>query len=1029
MQFISDQIRKLIQNLDAMRYQKAMELEGFAYVESGYKTTNEPPKDGWKPFPAELAFGGLDRHFWFRKSFRTPSAKAGCKLFFDLRTSLKAGYQPFFDERTSCEEDGWTWINPQGLVYLNGRMVQGLDINHHQVLLEPDTDYEMYIYFYTNAEGATARFLPSLLWLDEAIERFYYDVKVPYDACRCLKEGSEDYWRILSPLERAAALLDLRQPKSPAFYESLSRAQALLTQELYQTACGHSTVTVDCVGHTHIDVAWLWTLAQTREKAQRSFSTVLRLMEQYPEYKFMSSQPQLYEYVKESAPEIYEQIKARVKEGRWEVEGAMWLEADCNLTSGESLVRQVLHGKRFMQREFGVESKTLWLPDVFGYSAAMPQILKKSGVDRFFTSKISWNETNKMPFETFLWQGIDGTEVFTSFATAQDLPPDGKEQNYVTYNGTIEPSMVIGTYERASDKRTTDEVMITFGYGDGGGGPTAHMLETQRRLAAGLPGFPQTRITSSTEYLESIERKFYDACEKTGNTPRWVGELYLEFHRGTYTSMARNKRFNRMSELLYQKAETLSVIDKALGGLDYPKQALYAGWQGILLNQFHDIIPGSAIREVYEDSDRQYAEILDGGTKLASERLSDLAARVSGDGVLVYNPLGFARCGLVDVDGKKVWVSDVPAMGWRVVKAAPRCRVIVEDRALENDFVRVELDEHGFISSLFDKRAQRELALSNKVLNELQVFEDIPRQYDNWELTEYYKRKMWRVDEVCSMEPVDDGDRRGIRITRTYLSSTMVQTICLTDYSAQVDFVTEIDWHERHQVLKAAFPMDIHACEAAYEIQFGHLYRPTHANTSWDAAKFEVCGHKWADISEEGYGASLLNDCKYGYSAEGSTLKLTLLKCGTEPNPEADQGHHVFTYSLLPHTGSFKQSGTIQAAYCLNQPLMAAPCAKDGGALPETFSLIWCDCPNVIIETVKQAEDGDDLIVRMYEAYGRRDSARITFGLPVERVCLCDLLERELPDGKLEIAENGVTVAIKGFEIVTLKCRLKDTSL
>jgi len=1024
MHFVPEKIKRTIEQLNVLRYCPAMELGAFTYVESGYKTSNTPPEKGWKPYPAGQPFGGQDRHFWFRSAFHTPESRPGCRLYFDMRTSGPTTDPRFSMIDMGSVDEGWDASRPQGLVYLNGQMIQGLDINHRQVLLKADSDYDMVLYFYCGMEDADARFLPSLVWLDEAVDRFYYDLKVALDACMCLEEGSEHFCRILVPLESAVNLLDLRQPGSNAFYESMAKAQAHLQKELYQTACGHSTVTVDCIGHTHIDVAWLWTLDQTREKAQRSFSTVLRLMEQYPEYKFMSSQPQLYQYVKESAPEIYAQIQERVREGRWEVEGAMWLEADCNLTSGESLVRQILHGKRFMQQEFGVDSKTLWLPDVFGYSAAMPQILKKSGVDRFFTSKISWNEVNRMPFETFLWQGIDGTEVFTSFATAQDCS-NGQQENYVTYNGNTEPKMVLGTWERYSKKEYTDEVAITYGFGDGGGGPTRHMLETQRRTAAGFPGLPKTRLVNSTEYLDSIEKKFHDVCEKTGRTPRWVGELYLEFHRGTYTSMAKNKRSNRKSELLFQKAETLSVLDAALGGPAYPKQALYDGWQTILLNQFHDIIPGSSIREVYEESDRQYAALSKTGSALVDERLSHLTANVPGRGLLVYNPLGFARGGLIPYEGKQLWVNQVPAMGWTVVEPQiPECHVTVEPRAMENDFIRLELDEQGRITSLFDKMALRELALPGQKLNELQAFEDFPRQYDNWEISNYYKQKMWVLDGVTAMEPVDEGARRGIRITRTYLSSILTQTIWLTDHSAQIDFDTEIDWHERHQILKAAFPLDVQTTSAAYEIQFGHLNRPTHSNTSWDAAKFEVCGHKWADLSEEGYGVSLLNDCKYGHSAEGSTLKLTLLKCGTYPNPEADQGYHKFTYSLLPHTGSFKESGTIQAAYCLNQPLMAQPLSGEGGSLPETFSLVSCDRDNVIVETVKQAEDSQDVIIRLYEAHGRRDRATVTFGLPVAAVTLCDLMEQDLPNGNLEIRDRTITVPVRGFEIITLKCRL-----
>ena len=325
---------------------------------------------------------------------------------------------------------------------------------------------------------------------------------------------------------------------------------------------GDTGAVVHCIGHTHIDVAWQWTLAQTREKAQRSFATVINMMKQYPEYKFMSSQPQLYQYVKRAAPELYDEIKEMVRQGRWEVEGAMWLEADCNLPSGESLIRQIIHGKRFMQREFGVDSKILWLPDVFGYSAALPQILKKCGVEKFVTSKISWSEFNKMPYDSFLWEGMDGTEIFTYFITAQDLPKKGEDDNFTTYVGYIRPSQVLGTWRRFQQKEYNNETLITFGFGDGGGGPTRDMLEQQRRLAYGIPGIPKTKIETAGNFLDKVEKNFNENAEKLRRVPKWVGELYLEMHRGTYTSIAKNKKHNRKSELLLREAEALAAADK-----------------------------------------------------------------------------------------------------------------------------------------------------------------------------------------------------------------------------------------------------------------------------------------------------------------------------------------------------------------------------------------------------------------------------------------------------------------------------------
>lgn len=1014
MDYIQDKIRVIAEQLDLLRRPAEEPLEGFTACAAPYKTSNMPPEGPWLPWdPADVMLG-RDTHYWFHRRFTAPAAVEGRQLFFQLCTG---------------NEGDWDSVNPQGIVYLNGELVQGLDINHRLVLLEPGREYDLYVYMYTSMMPPdrmpkAGRFQASLVWVDTEVEALYYDLKVPLDASRCVQSGGREYWQILRALETAVGLLDLREGGGERFRVSVSNARKYLRKEFYEKVCGGAAPVVHCVGHTHIDVAWLWSLAQTREKAQRSFATALRLMEQYPEYVFMSSQPQLYQYVKEDAPELYAQILERVREGRWEVEGAMWLEADCNLTSGESLVRQILHGKQFMRREFGVNSRTLWLPDVFGYSAALPQILQKSGVERFFTTKISWNETNKMPYDMFLWEGIDGTEIFTCFGTARDLPRPDQSDTCTTYVGNTEPRMILGTWDRFQQKEYSDHTLLTFGYGDGGGGPTRHHLEVQRRMASGIPGMPRTEIGTTDRYFSQVEQDFQTRSEASGHVPRWVGELYLEFHRGTYTSIAKNKRNNRRSEFLYQKAETLSVLAGLLCQTPYPKDALYAGWQTILLNQFHDIIPGSSIHEVYEESDRQYADILAKGGQIAENALQYLAGRVPGQGFLVYNPLGFVRSGLVNCGGQDCWAEDVPAMGWKVVQRK-ECgsHVLAGARSLENDCYQLELDDTGAISSLFDKRGGRELCKPGHRLNELLVFEDFPRDYDAWEISAYYKDKRWPADQVKSIEIAEGCARRGLRVVKTYGASEIVQTIYLYDHSPRIDFETEIDWRQRHQLLKAVFPLDLHTMQAAYEIQFGHVYRPTHSNTSWDAAKFEVCAHKWADLSEDGYGVSLLNDCKYGHSAEGSTLTLSLLKSATYPDPDADQGRHVFTYSLLPHTGGFRDAGTIQESYCLNQPLMAAPLPGCGQGLPETFCLVRCDQPNIIVETVKQAEDGEDLILRFYEAFDRRGQVTLTLGIPFSGVTVCDLMEEPVPGAEIAVNGQEITLPVRNFEIVTLRIR------
>ncbi|MBO5790650.1 MAG: alpha-mannosidase, partial [Clostridia bacterium] len=615
------------------------------------------------------------------------------------------------------------------------------------------------------------------------------------------------------------------------------------------------------IGHTHIDVAWLWTLAQTKEKAQRSFSTALRLMEKYPAYVFQSSQPQLYAYVKENDPALYEKIKQRVKEGRWEVEGAMWLESDTNLVSGESLVRQILFGKRFIKEEFGIDSKMLWLPDVFGYTAALPQILKKVGVDYFFTIKTTWNETNAMPHDNMIWQGLDGSSVFAILGDS--------------YVKELNPETVKNTWKTHKDKKYTNICLSTFGYGDGGGGPTPEMLERYDRLKHGLPGYPKLRIQKSLETVKQTESQFLESTKKRGFTPKWVGEMYLEMHRGTYTSMAKNKKNNRQSEFLYTTLEKAAVTNMLLNEkATYPKELLRCNWETILKNQFHDIIPGSSIKEVYEDSDAEYEKLLSEGNAAYTKTLSGIAENVKTEGgIFVYNPTPFVYDGQVETENGTVFVSGIPAGGYAVVEGkAGQNAVCVTAKTIENEYLRIEFSDKYHLVSLYDKKQDRELIEAGKEGNVLAVYEDYPRAYDAWEITEYYRQKRWVADNVSSVEIINEGTRGGVRIKRAYGNSEILQTVLLREGSARLDFETEIEWHEDHVLLKAEFPFAIFAPRATYEIQYGHIERPNHRNTSWDQAKFEVPAHKWADLSESDYGVSLLNDCKYGYSAEGNVM-------------------------------------------------------------------------------------------------------------------------------------------------------------
>ena len=985
----------LRQQADALLFPVA----GVEAVECGYKTGHTPPQDGWQPFSYAH---GAHKHYWLRFSFRTPPESGDYLLRFTTGLS------------------GWDANNPQGLLYLNGDMVQGLDLNHTEAFLTPDTHYDGLVYLYTGVVEQPFPFDISVIRRYPDTDGLYFDLITPLEALHYLNANTREYRQILTALEQAVNLVDTRAPHSEALHESIARAREFLATEFYETLCTpEGKPVVHCIGHTHIDVEWLWTRHQTREKIQRSFATANALMERYPEYPFTLSQPELYRYLKEEAPEKYEALKKWVEAGRWEPEGSMWVECDCNLVSGESFVRQLIMGKQFFRDEFGRENQVLFLPDVFGYSAALPQILRKSGTNYFVTSKISWNEQNTMPVDAFLWEGIDGSQVFTAFITANIALPDHAFDRKTTYHSTLDAGYVLGSWNRFQQKEYANRTMTTFGYGDGGGGPTRTDLEKQRRLARGIPGLPVTKMDHLLPYLQTLEAEFRDSCRKLGRTPKWVGELYLEFHRGTYTSVAKNKRNNRKAEFALQKCEVLSAADLHLGG-SYDSTGLNSAWRKVLHDQFHDILPGSSLAEVYDLTDRDYAQVQAFCADLVQQKLRRIAAglRTQG-GILVCNPLGFARSGAISVNGKTLELTDpIPAFGWQVITPRePVCSVTVKGLTAENRHYRLVLDEAGRICSLWDKDNAREVFRAPG--NGFTVYEDLPYRYDNWEISDYYRAKPYPLTEPAAITPIYDGSRAGFRIRRTHMDSHITQCVWLWTDSRRIDFDHVIHWHQHHQLVKLAFPLDIHGVDAAFEIQYGHVRRPTHQNTSWDAARFEVCAHKWVDISENGYGVALLNDCKYGYSVDGSTLELSVLKAGTYPTDGVDQGKHRFSCSLLPHSGSLQDAGVIREAYSFNQPLEALAVSAAAGELPESFSLASCDQENILLEVAKKAEADDGLILRLYDSFGCRSTATVRVAPGFRKAFLCDLMENELE--ALPFDGQTLSVPVKNFEIITLK--------
>lgn len=971
------------------------------------------PEGEWQRFPQDGYWGKNDTWYRFRASFTMPERYAGKYV----RCRLLTGREGF-----------WNGLNPQLLVRVNGKVVQALDSNHQDFALsfhaEPGESYALDFEAYAGREydNRSFRELPLRFELtaychDGVSEKLYYDLFAARKAAELYPETDYRRIQIENYLTHALNLLDCRIPSSEAYFDSVKAASDYMQREFYEKFCGQKNVIANCIGHTHIDVAWLWRIEQTRAKACRSFSTELALMDEYPEHYFMSSQPQLYHFVKEDCPEIYARIKQRVQEGRWEVEGAMWLEADCNLTSGESLIRQILHGKRFMKQEFQVDSRILWLPDVFGYSAALPQILKKSGIDTFVTSKIHWSETNHFPYDTFLWKGIDGTEVFTQYILCGEQNVKlGDGNTYSTYTGTVMPIAQAKGWEIYQQKNINNELLVTVGFGDGGGGVTREMLEMNRRMQYGIPGTPKTRLTTAEDALNRIKKNVSGK-----KIPKWFGELYLERHRGTYTSIGKNKKYNRRSEFLLQEVESLSVAGKLLAGQPYPKKELYQDCTTVLLNQFHDIIPGSSIGEVYEDSQKQYEELLIRNTQREQNLLGTLAHSCAQKGILVYNATGTRRDGLVKLGDKSFFVKDVPALGWKVIDPAAEPgqpgELLATVTHMENRFYSIDLDETGCLTGIFDKINGRQV-LSGRG-NVLEAYDDHPRNCDNWEISNYYDEKMWEINDVESIRVVCDGVTAQVRIRRRFLNSTFEQVISIYRDMPGIDFDLKADWHEHHIFVKAAFPVDILSDKATYEIQYGAVERPAHSNTSWDAAKFEVCAQKWADYGEAGYGVALMNDCKYGYAIRDGVMRLSLIKCGTYPNPEADQGIHTMRYCLLPHAGDWRDARITNLAYAFNCPLEAAE-AAGAGTLPATYSLVSTSEPNVIVTVVKESCDGEDIMIRAYESQGRRTGTEFILGFEAGRAAEVDMME-QMEFAPVPLYGRSFRAELKPYEIKTFR--------
>ncbi|MBN1218019.1 MAG: alpha-mannosidase [Anaerolineae bacterium] len=946
--------------------------------------------------------------------------------------------------------------HPEALAYIDGEPYAACDRHHQEFRLSDQwrdgQAHLLALHLWTglggwrNGEPGTKLFMRpcAVVQIDQPTRDFITTARVALSIATNLDKNQPARGHLFNALDEAFKILDIREPFGEDFYASVTPAHAALRAGIEQ-AGPPLDVDIVAAGHAHIDVAWLWTLGQTRRKAGRTFHTVLRLMEQFPNYHFTQSQPQLYDFIRKDYPSLFETIKARVAEGRWEPIGGMWVEADCNLSGPESLARQFLMGHTFFREQFGpgIESPVLWLPDVFGYAWNLPQLIKQAGLEYFMTIKIGWSQYNRLPFDSFWWQGLDGTRVLTHFSTTPD--PGGRFVS--TYNATATPEEVLGTWNTFQQKESQQELLMIYGYGDGGGGPTREMLENIREMSA-FPATPRMRHGKAGDFFKNLETTSGDRL------PTWNGELYLELHRGTYTSQSRNKRANRKSEFLLHDAEFLASLAASLNpDYDYPAAALRQAWELVCLNQFHDIIPGSSINPVYVESLQQYAEIRGMATAVKDEALKAIGRQIAGD-VLIVNPTSFAQTGLAvwpgslesgqylettastplltqaTAAGTLIATDELPPLSvtpLTLKNNSPNGTIQPPDTGLkgstellENDYLRVELNNAGDVTRIFDKANQREVLPAGMVANQFQAFEDRPQNWDAWDVDIFFDDKMWEAAPASSIEMVEAGPLRAtLEIRRRILHSDYVQRISLTYNSPRLDFDTTIDWRERHILLKVAFPVDILSPVATYEIQWGNTQRPTHRNTSWDWARFETCAQKWVDLSEGNYGVSLLNDCKYGHDIRENVMRLSLLRSPTTPDPEADQGEHRFAYSLLPHAGGWNEI-TIAAAYALNDPLIVAEgSGNKGGSASIVLSFLSVDRPNVVIETVKQAEDGRGVIVRLYESQRHRGQVTLTSSFVLESVWLTNLLEEN--QLQLSPAGNRVGFSIRPYQIVTLR--------
>lgn len=954
-------------------------------------------------------WAGQDSHFVLRSRFEVPSGYEKPALYLPLGVA------------------GDIFTHPEALLHIDGKAVASADRFHQLVPIDAalagSGEHELMLHGWTGLTGwppereNTARLQINRCYVvdrDTALQDFVAHAEVALDvACSCDTDRRLSS-RLLQTLDEAFLALDTRAPLGEALHASVAAAHDVLRDGL-STAGAPMPETLHAIGHAHMDIAYLWPIAQIRQKNARTYLNALRLMERFEDFRFSHSQPQLYAYTEEDHPEIFARIVDRVAEGRWEVMGGMWVEPDCNIPGGESLVRQIVLGRRWFAERFGdAETPVLWLPDTFGFPWSLPQLMAQAGLKYFITNKLNWSQYNRMPSSTTWWQGIDGSRVLAHCLTTprkvQHLPFP------TNYKSDLSAAEVIGTVTNATGPDLHD-LPIAFGYGDGGGGPNDALVRKARAFAH-TPGAPSLRMSTVRDFFEAIE-------PHSAPFPVWNGELYLEGHRGTFTSQGWIKRANRKAEALLHETEAALSLAHPEGADRQTLDTLRDLWETLCLNQFHDILAGTSIGAVFADARRDFERITETAEGLRDRALASL---VDGGGWSIFNPAPVPSSAVVlipehghgqDVPGGSL-AETAPVPGYAVNSlqaVEPTGRVTAHEDAtgvtLENELVTVTISSNGEVTRMSDKRANRSLLADDVDGNQLWITEDRPISWDAWDIDVFHEERAERLPEAEAVEVVENGPLRAtIRVDRAFGASRISQFIRLHAGSARIDFNTEVDWHERQTLLKVAFPTDILSPRATYEIQWGEIERPTHRNTAWDFARFEVPAQRWADLSEGGFGVALLNDCKYGHEIRDGMLRLTLIKSSSSPDSDADQGRHVFTYAILPHAGDLK---TVRSeARRLNMPPRLLR-----GTAKTSDPFVSCDCETVLVETVKPADDGNGVIVRMYETGRCRSDVTLSFSRLPSAVFACDLLEES--QGKVAVEDNRVSFSLRPFQIITLR--------